>query len=140
MSSTSFAASHVEPLVEATKQTLPTSNDEGTTTPSAHAEQLYKLLHGLDTLDSRTLRSTVKSFVDIENSLSQGITTLSRDDERAKLALESRVLVGVYAEVLGRWLQEASEADAEAEWWARTARSQRSLLSYFVASAFNPLF
>ena len=103
--------------MEATKKNLPTLNDEGTATPTPYAERLYKLLHGLNALDSSTLRSTVNSFVDIEErDVNQGsLAAPSREDERAKLALESRVLVGVYAEVLGRWLQEASEADAEAE-------------------------
>lgn len=140
MSSTSFAANHVKSLADATYREAINPSNDGTATPSLRAAKLYKLLHQLESpLDQRALRSTIKSLVEIEenSAVVWSDSAVSQEDANVRAAVESRVCVGVYAEVLGRWLQEASEADAEAEWWAGTIRSQRSVVWYLIASAFS---
>lgn len=48
--------------------------------------------------------------------------------------LETRIIVGIYAEALDQCLKEAIEFDSEAEWWDNVGRTSTSVSSYLLAS------
>ncbi|TDL23302.1 NCA2-domain-containing protein [Rickenella mellea] len=97
-------------------------------------EKIYALLLTLKPpLDKNAARIALKS---LENSqiVSLNFAGTAKDDEAEILgkALQGRLLVALYAEALDMLLQEARDADAEAEWWSDLARSWQSVAWYLV--------
>ncbi|KAH8114777.1 NCA2-domain-containing protein [Phellopilus nigrolimitatus] len=148
----SFAANHVRSLVDATKTINVSIQARDTTisvstqrprSPSPRRAELYSLLRDFPSpLDKSALRTTLKALSEREELKPQTTNLVSasapEESEAEDLAietiLESRLVVGLYAETLDLWLKEASDADSEAEWWSGTARSWQSVASYLLAT------
>lgn len=104
----------------------------------ARDEQLEGLLVQLK---SPTNGDALRAAVEALHESDVGVGTLSRSENSTlRAAVETRVVVGVYAEALDQWLQEAIELDSEAEWWDNVGRTSSSVLSYLLASAYGPVY
>ena len=132
----SFAATHVQSLLK-TAQSISTPENEAVDSfenraeQSPHAQTLYPLLLRLKSpLDKETLRTTLLALYERQYEIA------SREDLLIRVALERKIVVGLYAEALDQFLKEAREADSEAEWWDSVARSSRSVAWYLLASGF----
>ena len=69
-------------------------------------------------------------------------TVLSADDpeeEALKHAIVTKLIVAVYAEALDTYLTQATEVEAEAEWWADIERSRLNVTWYLLQSLFAQL-
>ena len=56
------------------------------------------------------------------------------EEESLKQAVLGRVVLGVYADALNVYLDQATEAEREAEWWDRVERSRYGLMWYLLQS------
>ncbi|KAF8895348.1 ATP synthase regulation protein NCA2-domain-containing protein [Infundibulicybe gibba] len=76
---------------------------------------------------------TLNAIVDLEQSPG---TNFSADAEEEALAraVVGKLVVGVYAEVLDKYLLQATDAEAEAEWWADVERSYSNVAWYLLQS------
>ena len=136
--SSSFADNYVQSLLSTAQSSskLCSFNEEAIvaneTEDLARDQRLENLLVQLKSPANRdTLRSVVKELLETDSSSG----TLTRADNNAvRAAVETRVVVGIYAEALDQWLQEAIELDSEAEWWDNVGRTNVSVLSYLLAS------
>ncbi|EJC98511.1 NCA2-domain-containing protein [Fomitiporia mediterranea MF3/22] len=131
----SFAATHVHSLLAAVKSVpltpkneVAVSSDE-TKEQSSREQKSNALLHQLNSpFDKSSLRSTLLELYEQSSELASG------EEFVIRTALERRIVVGLYAEALDQWLQEARETDSEAEWWDAVSRSLRSLAWYLLAT------
>ncbi|KII90958.1 hypothetical protein PLICRDRAFT_174308 [Plicaturopsis crispa FD-325 SS-3] len=67
-------------------------------------------------------------------SLKRDVRTsaLDSEDEELRRTVLGKLVIGLYAEALDTYLAEASEADAEAEWWADVERSRQNVAWYLL--------
>jgi nuclear-control-of-ATPase protein 2 len=56
------------------------------------------------------------------------------EEESLKQAVLGRVILGVYADALNAYLDQATEAEREAEWWDNVERSRYELAWYLLQS------
>ena len=56
------------------------------------------------------------------------------EEESLKQAVLGRVILGVYADALNAYLDQATEAESEAEWWDNVERSRYELAWYLLQS------
>jgi len=56
------------------------------------------------------------------------------EEESLKQAVLGRVVLGVYADALNAYLDQAAEAEREAEWWDNVERSRYKLAWYLLQS------
>lgn len=56
------------------------------------------------------------------------------EEESLKQAVLGRVVLGVYADALNAYLDQATEAESEAEWWNNVERSRYELAWYLLQS------
>lgn len=56
------------------------------------------------------------------------------EEENLKQAVLGRVVLGVYADALNVYLDQATEAESEAEWWDNVERSRYELVWYLLQS------
>jgi nuclear-control-of-ATPase protein 2 len=59
-----------------------------------------------------------------------------REEYALKRAVIGKIIISLYAEALDTYLTEASQVEAEAEWWADVERSPRNVAYYFVQSEY----
>lgn len=134
----SFAANHVQSIISGSHLSLPNEEkrvEDSKQTQSPESEHLYSLLVNLkDPLDNDAVRHTLEVLS--EDSSLFTINSGTPDDEQLYLIrmLEERILVGMYARSLDLCLDEATEADTEADWWANIERSWASVAFYFLSS------
>ncbi|KLO15963.1 NCA2-domain-containing protein [Schizopora paradoxa] len=134
----SFAASHVQSIISASHSDASKGGNRvnGLGQPqSLESERLYSMLVNLnDPLDHDALRRTLDDLSE-DSSLATMDSEAQEDDQAfLKKMLEERILVGTYARSLDLCLQEAIEADSEADWWANVERSWKSVTFYLLAT------
>lgn len=99
-----------------------------------HENALQSLLKSLKPpIEKSRLRSALLSIKDYEEQF-HSESAQNNDIFILKQTIISRLLVGFYAETLDVCLQEAVEADAEAQWWGDIERSWRRLVWYSLQS------
>lgn len=104
------------------------------TTPKK--ENLRSLISSLNQpLSHSETRETLKSLERIEDDdTTLSVTAADSEEDALKRAIIEKIVVGLYAEALDTYLAEASEAEAEAEWWADIERSRRNVAYYLIQS------
>jgi nuclear control of ATPase protein 2 len=97
-------------------------------------EKLEGLLVQLkDPSDRESLLSAIKELHD-SDAEATSMAAEKDDSSSMRAAVETRIVVDLYAEALDQWLREAIELDSEAEWWDNVGRTYTSVLSYLLAS------
>ncbi|KZP31535.1 NCA2-domain-containing protein [Athelia psychrophila] len=127
---TSFSAHYVRSL--ATSSPLLSVSDAA---PNSKKHSLQALVASTSQpLSSSDTRIALKSLQSIENDHSSALSVADADGEEyaLKRAVIGRAVVALYAEALDIYMQEASDAETEAEWWADVGRSRQSVAYYFL--------
>lgn len=134
----SFAANHVQSIITASHSDVSSEEnriDDSARTQSLESERLYSMLVNLkDPLDHDAVRQTLEDLSDDSSLVATGSGAQEDDQLFLKRMLEERILVGMYARSLDLCLQEATEADTEADWWTNIERSWKSVAFYLFAS------
>jgi nuclear-control-of-ATPase protein 2 len=128
----SFTTHYIQSL--ATSPALP---DTSQAHPTSKKWNLQSLVVSLKQPLSRSeTRDTLHSLERIERDEAEVSPADQADREEYALrrAVLGKIVIGLYAEALDTYLTEASEAEAEAEWWADVERSRRNVAYYFVQS------
>jgi nuclear-control-of-ATPase protein 2 len=135
----SFTTHYIQSL--ATFPALPESSSDAQLT--SKKQNLQSLVSLKQPLSRSETRDTLHSLENIERDNGE-ISVVQADEEECALrrAVLGKIVIGLYAEALDTYLTEASEAEAEAEWWADVERSRRNVAYYFVQSEYLmwPLF
>jgi nuclear-control-of-ATPase protein 2 len=94
-------------------------------------------LNDTQTITSSVVANTVTSLRSLDT-----LAILNVDDseeEALKYAIVTKLVVAVYAEALDTYLTQATEVEAEAEWWADIERSRFNVTWYLLQSLFAHL-
>ena len=131
--SSSFTANYIKDL--ATQPALPqnaTSTTLQRTTPKK--ENLRSLIASINRpLSHSATRDTLKSLERIEDDdTTLSVATADSEEDALKRAIVGKIVVGLYAQTLDTYLSEASEVEAEAEWWADVERSRSNVVYYLL--------
>ena len=59
------------------------------------------------------------------------------EEQTLRRAILGRLALGLYGQALSTFLDEASEADAEGQWWSDVVRSRRRAAMYLLQSTLN---
>ena len=132
--SSSFTANYIKDLATqpAVFQSTTSTDTLQRTTPKK--ENLRSLIASINRPFSHSAtRDTLKSLERIEDDdTTLSVTAADGEEEALKRAIVGKIVVGLYAETLDMYLAEASEVEAEAEWWADVERSRSSLVYYLI--------
>ena len=132
--------SHI--VADLSPKTLPPT---ATTTPgdqlhtqaeSQTKETLRSLYVKLDQSSSpESLRECIDALQTLEHH-EQLLSAQAADEEEQTLrrAIIGRLALGLYAQALTTYLDEASEAESELEWWSELGRSRRYAAYYLLQS------
>jgi nuclear control of ATPase protein 2 len=138
--SSSFAQNYIHSLFSVTQLSPNLAQNsfatEGRDDDEAHKddEKLEGLLVQLkDPSDRESLLSAIKELHD-SDAEATSMAAEKDDSSSMRAAVETRIVVDLYAEALDQWLREAIELDSEAEWWDNVGRTYTSVLSYLLAS------
>ena len=98
----------------------------------AGSERKQKLQNALLELNLPATEQSILAAL----TLLRGTTAPSGDpeEESLKQAVLGRVVLSVYADVLNAYLDQATEAESEAEWWDNVERSYYELAWYLLQS------
>lgn len=131
----SFSSNYVRSL--ATSSTLPSVSDAE---PNSKKHSLQTLVASTrQPLSSSDARKALQSLQSLEQGNSNVVSIVNHDDEETALkrAIIGKAVIALYAEALDTYLQEASDAETEAEWWADVERSRQNVAYYFIQSELN---
>jgi len=128
----SFTTHYIQSL--AASPALPESSEAQLTSKKQNLQSLVSLKQPLSCSETR---DTLQSLEKIERDNAE-ISPVQPDKEEYALrrAVLGKIVIGLYAEALDTYLTEASQAEAEAEWWADVERSRRNVAYYFVQSEY----
>jgi nuclear-control-of-ATPase protein 2 len=105
--------------------------------PTPKKQNLQSLVVSLKQPLSRSeTRDTLHSFEQLERDAAVSAVQPDREEYALKRVIIGEIAIGLYAEALDTYLTEASEVEAEAEWWADIERSRRNVAYYFLQSAY----
>ncbi|KAI0352663.1 NCA2-domain-containing protein [Trametes cingulata] len=116
----------------------PSAQNEANFQPASTQSQSKENLRGLFVkLDQSTSPESLRECVDALQTLEHHDRLLSAeaaDEEERTLrrAILGRLAVGLYAQALTTYLEEASEAEGELEWWSDVGRSRRYAAYYLL--------
>ncbi|KAG6812573.1 hypothetical protein H0H92_002225 [Tricholoma furcatifolium] len=100
-------------------------------------ETLQKLLLSLNQpLSASLVIDTIGSLSQIEAEANVSALGAETEDSVLRTAITNKLLVGLYAEAIDSYLDQATEAETEAEWWADIERSRWNLALYLLQSAY----
>ena len=112
--------------------------------PALDQQQQRGFTSGSDSERKQKLRNTLQELnppateqsILVALSLLRNTATPSGDpeEESLKQAVLGRVVLGVYADALNVYLDQATEAEREAEWWDNVERSRYELAWYLLQS------
>jgi len=112
--------------------------------PAAHHQQLHDFASGADPERKQKLQNVLLELNPpaTEQSILAALTLLrdtaapsgDSEEENLKQAILGRVVLGVYADALNAYLDQATEAEREAEWWDNVERSRYELAWYLLQS------
>jgi hypothetical protein len=105
--------------------------------PSSKKQNLQSLYVSLKQPLSRSdTRDTLQSLDRIERDETAAQAFHDREEFILKRAVIGKIVIGLYAEALDTYLTEATDAEAEAEWWADIERSRWNIVYYFIQSEY----
>lgn len=126
--------------------TLQYSPDTLITSETQSKKTLRSLLVELNgsPISETVVNDTIGALIQIERSTGADAQTLIEgtdavEEESLKQAVINRLVVGMYAESLDTFILQATQAEAEAEWWAYIERSRRKVAWYLLQSEFSCL-
>ncbi|RPD62206.1 NCA2-domain-containing protein [Lentinus tigrinus ALCF2SS1-7] len=121
--------------VKTVPATAPTPNSEGVQISSAHSKEALRSLF-VKLEQSRSpdaLRECIEALQNLEYNQQLLSAGLADGEEHAlRRAILSKVAVELYAQALTTFLDEASEAERELEWWSDLGRSRRQVAYYLL--------
>jgi nuclear-control-of-ATPase protein 2 len=110
-------------------------------TNSAQASTLKHDLHTLiasfphfQLLDSRQIQDALSVLLRSEKEGKDSFTAADAEEEALKEVIIGKLTVSLYAEAMDIYLTQATETEAEAEWWRDIERSKRRLAWYLLQS------
>lgn len=103
-----------------------------TFSPGPDPERKWKLKNALLELDPPATEQSILAALTLlrDTSAPSG----DPEEESLKQAVLGRVVLGVYADALNAYLDQATEAESEAEWWDNVERSRYELAWYLLQS------
>lgn len=104
--------------------------------PAGSKEALHSLLVNLKPpLSSEKIKEAITSLIALEDDRGDAsLLDADPEEESLKAAVTAKLIVGVYAQAMDMYLQEATEAEGEADWWADVERSRYNILRYSIQS------
>ena len=134
-----FAKSHVSSLLSISQsQTARFFTRLGPRATSEVPQQdndLLTLFHQFkDPFDKPSLHDTFEKLFMYKRD--PDIQSIGEYDAIIINALEKKIIIGFYAQLLDQWLEEAIEADSDAELWESIYRSSSSVAWYLFASEY----
>ncbi|PFH53997.1 hypothetical protein AMATHDRAFT_136509 [Amanita thiersii Skay4041] len=136
----SFVYTFTKPLITSRPQSPILSRQELSAIASVSEETerkqtLRTLLVTLnDSPSRRAVGECIESLVQLQSRQSTLIAAQDIEEEALKNTVACKLLVSLYAHALDTHLGQAMQAEAEADWWADTERSNMNLLMYLVQS------
>lgn len=124
---------------------LPPNTSAGTPTPSSQTQSPTKQslrTFFLEFIPPTTLYDARESLADLQQLDSEaGALTRTADEEEVTLrrAILGKLIIGLYSQALNTFLQEATNAETELEWWADIGRSRWNVGYYLLQSAYGLL-
>ncbi len=105
------------------------------TQPQSEAKQSLRSFF-LELEPPTSLSEAQRCLGSVDQLRSTQLTDIPADEEEAMLrrAIVGKLLVGLYVQALDTFLREASDADAELDWWGDVSRSQWNLAYHFLQS------
>lgn len=133
----SFSSHYVQSL--AISLVLPAASEARPTSKKQSLQSLVASTRQL--LSYSDTRKALESLERIERDYTDAFSATHVDSEEyaLKRAVIGKVVVCLYAEALDTYLSEASDAEAEAEWWADVERSRQNVAYYLLQSEFVDL-
>lgn len=86
-------------------------------------------------LDSRQINDAVSVLLRSEEKGKDSLTAADAEEEALKQVIIGKLTVSLYAGAMDIYLTQATEAEAEAEWWRDIERSKTKLAWYLLQSA-----
>ncbi|KAI8986214.1 NCA2-domain-containing protein [Trametes punicea] len=129
--------SHI--VAELSQKTLPanapTPNHAEVQSASAHSKETLRGLY--IKLDKSTSPESLKECIDALQTLEHheqllSVQTADEEEHTLRRAILGRLVLGLYAQALTTYLDEASEAETELEWWSELGRSRRYAAYYLL--------
>lgn len=112
--------------------------------PAADQQQRQSFVSGADSERKQKLQNALLELNPpaTEQSILAALTLLcdaaalsgDPEEESLKQAVLGRVILSVYADALNAYLDQATEAESEAEWWDNVERSRYELAWYLLQS------
>lgn len=109
---------------------LPSSTQNSTTKHILHA--LYISLAQEPRPPISNVADAISTLAQLEGS--ESLSPSDNEEEALKNAIIGKLLVGLYADALDTYLTQATQVEAEAEWWADIEQSQLSVAWYLLQS------
>ena len=127
-----FVSAFVQDIAGRTQLPATDQQQQQRFTPTSDSDRKRKLQNALLELNPPTAEQSVLAAL----HLLRDTAALSGDpqEESLKQAVLGRVVLGVYADALNACLDQATEAEREAEWWDNVRRSRYELAWYLLQS------
>lgn len=122
---------------------LPPNTSVATPTPSSQSQSPTKQslrTFFLELTPPSTLYDARESLTDLQQLDSEsGVLTRTADEEEVTLrrAILGKLVIGLYCQALNTFLEEATNAETELEWWADIGRSRLNVGYYLLQSAYH---
>ncbi|KAF7307425.1 hypothetical protein MIND_00536900 [Mycena indigotica] len=124
----SFARQFTRPLSESRLPTQDLSSLEASESSTEATETLRALLASLKAPVSQKAVDDALEYLATTSSSFAGDVL----DDKLRAAVVDQVAVGLYARSLDEYLNEATEIEAEAEWWSNVERSTVNIVWFFL--------
>lgn len=127
-----FVSLFVQDVTGRTQLPAADQQQPGSFASSPNSERKQKLQNALQELNPPDAEQSILTAL----ALLHDAAALSGDleEESLKQAVLGRVVLGVYADALHTYLDQATEAEREVEWWDNIERSRYELAWYLLQS------
>ncbi|KAF8578065.1 NCA2-domain-containing protein [Ramaria rubella] len=129
-----FATHQTQRLLQSTLSALLLSSSPSSfhAEPSARISKLHSLLASFTSpIRPSLIQETVDALQDGECSIST-VSNLDEEEKALRKAAIGAIAASLYGQVLNVYLQQAADADAEANWWAELEHSRHRLAWYLI--------
>ena len=127
-----FVSVFVQDVVGRTQLPAADQHPQQSFTSSTDSGSKQKLRNALLELDPPTTEQSILAALNLLRDTA--VPSGDPEEESLKQAVLGRVVLGVYADALNVYLDQATEAEREAEWWDNVGRSRYELAWYLLQS------
>lgn len=123
--------------------TLEVASEEPQARDSTQVSTVKHDLHALlasfphsQRLDSQQISDAISVLLQLETRIKSLSATADAEESALRDAIIGKLAVGLYAEAIDVYLTQATEVEAEAEWWRDIERSRLNTAWYLLQSMF----